>query len=141
MYDTIEGADPTIQLLEYANTQLLEFRYYDAVLTKLLDRVHRLLERGGGLPTRWRLAGEAEHVDAIRLDVRELTERVDNSIKFLSDMFEARLNRMAADKIGVPEYRNGGDHSDYRTGVPVSRHPMSYGEKGAGGSASITLRW
>jgi hypothetical protein len=105
IYDTIDGADPTIQLLEYANTQLLEFRHYDAVLTSLLDRVYRSLEGGGGLLTRWRLAGKAERVDAIRLDVRELTERVDNSIKFLSDMFEARLYRMAAAKIGVPDYR------------------------------------
>jgi hypothetical protein len=57
------------------------------------------------LLARLRLADEAEYVDAIRLDVRELTERVDNSIKFLSDMFEARLYRMAAAKIGVPDYR------------------------------------
>jgi hypothetical protein len=38
--------------------------------------------------------------------VRELTERTDNSIKFLSDMFSARLYRMAAAKIGVPDYRS-----------------------------------
>ena len=39
VYDTPEGAAPTIQLLEFANTQLLEFRHYDAVLTGLLARV------------------------------------------------------------------------------------------------------
>jgi hypothetical protein len=105
VYDTPEGAAPTTQLLEYANTQLLEFRHYDAVLTGLLARVYRSLERRGGLLSRWRLASEAEGVNAIRLDVRELTERVDNSIKFLSDMFAARLYRMAAAKIGVPDYR------------------------------------
>ncbi len=105
VYDNPEGAAPTIQLLEYANTQLLEFRHYDDVLTRLLARVYRSLERRGGLIRRWRLAGEAEQVNAIRLDVRELTERVDNSIKFLSDMFAARLYRMAAVKIGVPDYR------------------------------------
>ena len=105
VYDTPEGAAPTIQLLEYANTQLLEFRHYDAVLTELLGRVYRSLERRGGPLARWRLAREAEWVNAIRLDVRELTERVDNSIKFLSDMFAARLYRMAAAKIGVPDYR------------------------------------
>jgi hypothetical protein len=104
VYDTPEGAAPTIQLLEYANTQLLEFRHYDAVLTALLSDVYRSLERGG-LLARWRMARDAEHVSTIRLDIRELTERVDNSIKFLSDMFAARLYRMAAAKIGVPDYR------------------------------------
>jgi hypothetical protein len=104
VYDTPEGAAPTIQLLEYANTQLLEFRHYDAVLSDLLSEVYRSLERGGAL-ARWRMAGEAERLNTIRLDIRELTERVDNSIKFLSDMFAARLYRMAAAKIGVPDYR------------------------------------
>ena len=105
IYDTPEGAAPTIQLLEYANTQLLEFRHYDAALTKLLAGVYRLLERRGTLFARWRLAREADRLNAIRLDVRELTERVDNAIKFVSDMFAARLFRIAAAKIGVPDYR------------------------------------
>ena len=105
VYDSVEGAAPTIQLLEYANAQLLEFRHYDGILTALLSTVYRSLERGGGLWGRWRLAREAEHLNTIRLDVRELTERMDNSIKFLSDMFAARLYRMAAAKIGVPDYR------------------------------------
>jgi hypothetical protein len=105
IYDTLEGAIPTIQLLEYANTQLLEFRHYDGVLTDLLAAVYRSLERGTGFFARWRLAREAEHLNTIRLEVRELTERVDNSIKFLSDMFAARLYRMAAVKIGVPDYK------------------------------------
>ncbi len=105
IYDTPEGAVPTTQLLEFANSQLLEFRHYDAILTGLLARVYRSLEQRDGLLGRWRLAAEAQGVNAIRLDVRELTERVDNSIKFLSDMFDARLYRMAAAKIGVPDYR------------------------------------
>jgi len=105
IYDTPEGAAPTMQLLEYANTQLLEFRYYDEVLTRLLTGVYRSLDKGTGFWQRWRLAGEAQSLNTIRLDVRELTERVDNSIKFLSDMFAARLYRMAAGKIGVPDYR------------------------------------
>jgi hypothetical protein len=106
IYDTVEGAAPTMQLLEYANTQLLEFRHYDEVLTRLLDGVYRVLDRGAGFLARWRLAREAERLNTIRLDVRELTERTDNSIKFLSDMFSARLYRMAAAKIGVPDYRS-----------------------------------
>jgi hypothetical protein len=54
---------------------------------------------------RWRLASQAQHLNKIRLDIRELTERVDTSIKFLSDMFSARLYRLAAVKVGVEDYR------------------------------------
>jgi hypothetical protein len=106
IYDTAEGAAPTIQLLEYANTQLLEFRHYDTVLTQVLKRVYRSFDKGGGLFSRWRLAREAETLNALRLEVTELTERIDNSIKFLSDMFYARLYRLAATKVGVPDYRD-----------------------------------
>jgi len=105
IHDTAEGAAPTIQLLEYANTQLLEFRYYDAILSRLLKDVYHSLEKKGGFFGRWRLASQAEHLNKIRLDIRELTERVDTSIKFLSDMFSARLYHLAAAKVGVEDYR------------------------------------
>ena len=105
LYDTPEGAAPIIQLLEYANAQLLEFRHYDHILTDLLSGVYKSLDKGTGFLARWRLAREAERLNTIRLDVRELTERVDNSIKFLSDMFAARVYRLAAARIGVPDYR------------------------------------
>lgn len=104
IYDTAEGAAPAIQLLEYANTQLLEFRYYDQVLTRVLADVYKSVERLGPV-ARWRLATKAQELNAIRLDVRELTERIDTSIKFLSDMFSARSYRLAAARVGVEDYR------------------------------------
>ena len=106
IYDTPEGAEPTIQLLEYANTQLLEFRHYDNQLTRVLEDVYRSMEKGTGFLSRWRLARDAERLNTLRLDVIELTERMDNSIKFLSDMFYARLYRLASAKVGGPDYRN-----------------------------------
>jgi len=106
VYDNPQGAAPTIQLLEYANTQLLEFRHYDDLLTPVLQDVYKSLERKGGVFRRWRMAGEAERLNTIRLDVQELAERADNAIKFLSDMFYARAYRMAAAKVGVTDYRN-----------------------------------
>ena len=105
VYDTPEGAVPTIQLLEYANTQLLEFRHYDEVLTRVLNDVYRMLGHRGRFLRRWKMAGEAERLNAMRLDVRELAERADNAIKFLSDMFYARAYRVAAGRVGVPDYR------------------------------------
>lgn len=106
VYDSAEGGASALQLLEYANAQLIEFRYYDEVLSKVLAGVYRTLERRRGVLGRWRLAKEAERLNRIRLDVMELTERVDTSIKFLGDMFYARAYRQAAGRIGVTDYRN-----------------------------------
>jgi hypothetical protein len=105
LYDSPEGAIPTMQLLEYANTQLLQFRHYDDVLTGVLEGVYPTVGKKKSFLARWRLAREAERLNAIRLDIEELTERMDTSIKFLSDMFSARVYRLAAAKIGVPDYR------------------------------------
>ena len=106
VYDTPAGAAPTIQLLEYANAQLLEFRHYDDLLTRVLEKVYKMLERHPSLIRRWRMAKEAERLNTLRLDVTELTERTDNAIKFLSDMFYARAYRIAAARVGVNDYRN-----------------------------------
>jgi len=105
VYDTASGAEATIQLIEYANTQLLEFRFYDELLTRTLAEVYQLLEQGTGFKRRWRLAKEANRLNAIRLEVQLLAERSDNAAKFLSDMFSARLYRLVSDKVGVPDYR------------------------------------
>jgi len=106
VYDTPEGAAPLIQLLEYANTQLLEYRRYDEILTALLKNTYTALERRGGFFSRWRLARDAEQLNRLRLDVTELTERADNAIKFLSDMFYARAYRVAAARVGAGDYRS-----------------------------------
>jgi len=107
LYDTIAGAETAIQLLEYANSQLLEFRHYDELLTRELEGVYDFLENGGtGLWSRWRTARAATKLHTVLLDVDELTEHADNAIKFLSDMFSARLYKLAASKIGVPDYKD-----------------------------------
>jgi hypothetical protein len=106
VYDTTAGAETAIQLLEYANSQLLEFRHYDELLTGVLDSVYDSLDEKTGILARWRLARRATNLHTVLLDVTELTEHADNAIKFLSDMFSARLYKLAAAKVGVPDYKD-----------------------------------
>ncbi len=106
VYDTAAGAETAIQLLEYANSQLLEFRHYDELLTRELEDVYDSLDKGTGMLARWRLARDASKLHTVLLDVTELTEHADNAIKFLSDMFSARLYKLAASKVGVPDYKD-----------------------------------
>jgi hypothetical protein len=107
IYDTPAGAETAIQLLQYANSQLLEFRHYDELLTKELENVYDFLDAGGtNVWSRWQTARAASKLHTVLLDVNELTERADNAIKFLSDMFSARLYKLAASKVGVPDYKD-----------------------------------
>jgi hypothetical protein len=106
VYDRPEDAAATIQILEYARSQLLEFRYYDNLMTRVLSAFYSALDQKRRLRL-WRrgLPRDAAHLNTLRLDVMELTERVDNAIKFVSDIFYARLYRLAAGRMGVPDYR------------------------------------
>ncbi|MGA7629394.1 MAG: hypothetical protein WCB11_01425 [Terriglobales bacterium] len=106
LYDSTAGAETVIQLLEYANSQLLEFRHYDELLTRELASVYDFMDHGSGIWARWRTARRASRLHTVLLDVDELTERADNAIKFLSDMFSARLYKVAASKIGVTDYKD-----------------------------------
>ncbi len=106
LYDSEAGAETAIQLLEYANSQLLEFRHYDDLLTRELESVYASLDKGTGMLARWRLARDATKLHTVLLEVTELTEHADNAIKFLSDMFSARLYKLAAAKVGVPDYKD-----------------------------------
>jgi hypothetical protein len=116
IYDTPEGA------------QLIEFRYYDDMLTQVLADVYRSLDKGTGALARWRLAREAGCLNTIRLDVRELTERMDNSIKFLRDMYSASLppGRGQGGGHGLPP-AGGRKAAHGRRSVPVHDGPVPAG--------------
>jgi len=107
VYDRPEESARAIQILEYARVQLLEFRYYDNFMTRVLADVYNSLDRKTNvLLSRWSLPREANRLNTTRLDVMELTERIDNAIKFVSDSYYALVYRTAANRAGVPEYRD-----------------------------------
>jgi hypothetical protein len=107
VYDGPEDAAAVTQILEYAKMQLLEFRYYDQFMSRVLAEFYTALEqKRNALASRWSLPREAQRFNTIRLDVMELTERIDNAIKFVSDIYYARIYRLAAKRMGVEDYRN-----------------------------------
>jgi len=105
VFDTPTGAEPTIRLLEYANSQLLQFRHYDEILTRELERVYDLVETRKGVLYGWRMRYAAARLRTMLLDVTELTERTENALKFVGDMFSARVYKLCATKIGVTDYQ------------------------------------
>lgn len=98
-----EGVAQALQIVSYANTQLLEYRFYDELLTPVLADVYR---RSGRKRRYFRSGKEAARLNALRLEVMELSERTDTAIKFVSDMYWARVYKLAAARIGVPDYRH-----------------------------------
>jgi len=103
--DTEQGGEATRLLLEYANSQLLQFRHYDEMLTRELREVYRFIERKAGVFAGWRMRPAASRLRTIVLEVTELTERTTAALKFVGDMFTARLYKMCVARIGVSDFQ------------------------------------
>jgi hypothetical protein len=106
VYDRADSAQATEDILEFANTQLVELRTYDAYLDGELDAIYRLgPERPVGRFFRHRASKSAERLRYLIVDVLEITDRVSNALKIIGDAYYARLYRGAAGRLGLADWQ------------------------------------
>jgi hypothetical protein len=93
VYDTPAGSLAAIDICESANSQLLQFRYYDDLLDDELERIYADLQS-----VRWyswilgrHYVRAARHIHALVVDVNELTDSTENALKVIGDVYAARL--------------------------------------------------
>lgn len=98
------GDSDVIDVLEVANAQLLEMRYYDELLDAELPKMYDLVaaERGKLAPlAARRFANLARRFQTLVAEVTELTERVDNALQVTEDVYLARIYSAALDLFRV----------------------------------------
>ncbi len=98
------GDTDVIDVIEVANAQLLEMRYYDELLDDELPRMYDLVEatrRHWRLPGARRFADLARRLYTIVAEVTELTEKVDNALQVTEDVYLARVYAAALDLFRV----------------------------------------
>lgn len=98
------GDTDVAHVLEVANAQLLELRYYDELLDDELPRMHGRVSqvRGTLAPRALRRYGRlARELHTLVAEVTELTERVDNALKVTEDVYLARIYAAALDLFRV----------------------------------------
>jgi hypothetical protein len=106
VYDTEAGAQAALEILEYANSQLLEFRYYDDTLDAELARIYKELQKprvslwGARRQTR-----AAHQVQSLLVELHELTDHTENALKFVGDVYAARLFALAAARLGLDRWK------------------------------------
>jgi hypothetical protein len=89
-------------VIEVANAQLLEMRYYDELLDDELPRMYDLVEETRRLilaPRRF--ARLARRLYGLVAEVTELTEKVDNALQVTEDVYLARVYASALDLFRV----------------------------------------
>lgn len=98
------GDTGVADVLEVANAQLLELRYYDALLDaelpRMYDRIQRARAALGGLARR-RYANLAREIYTRVAEVTEIAERVDNALVVTEDVYLARIYGAALDLFRV----------------------------------------
>jgi hypothetical protein len=89
-------------VLEVANAQLLEMRYYDELLDDELPRMYDLVEaaRGWAFAPR-RFANLARRLYGLVAEVTELTEKVENALQVTEDVYLARVYAAALELFRV----------------------------------------
>ncbi|WP_205880414.1 hypothetical protein [Lichenicoccus roseus] len=98
------GDSDVLDVIEVANAQLLEMRYYDELLDDELPSMYDLVEkthRIGGLLSSRRFASLARRLYTLVAEVTELTEKVDNALQVTEDVYLARIYTAALDLFRV----------------------------------------
>jgi hypothetical protein len=99
----------TLQVIEFANVQLLEFRHIDDRLDDRLEAAYRLIrpERRRRRPPRfWRLHGDAvRQIREMEIEATSLFERVDNALKLIGDHYLARVFEVASGRFHLRDWQ------------------------------------
>jgi len=102
--DTQENSLVLLDLIEFANSQLVEFRTYDAQLDAQIDLIYGT-ELSTRLQTRPLHRREAEQraaeIGYLLVDIRELSDRAGNALKIIGDAYYARVYRAVAARLGL----------------------------------------
>ena len=105
--DTEPGVAAALEILEFANSQLLEFRYYDGLLDVELARIYSQLQVEPWFHN-WfgrRYTRAARQLHALFIDVNELTDKTENALKIAGDVYAARLFALAAARLGLDHWK------------------------------------
>lgn len=106
VYDA-EDLQAALEIVEFANSQLLQYRYYDDLLDTELTSIYAQVQR-----PHWRdalIGGRytkaAHRLHSLFIDVNEITDRTQNALKMVGDVYAARLFQLSAQRIGVESWR------------------------------------
>jgi hypothetical protein len=100
------GDSDVADVLEVANAQLLELRYYDELLDDELPAMYDRVEAARGarpLFAARRFAELARRLYTLVAEVTELTEKVDNALQVTEDVYLARIYGTALELFRVPK--------------------------------------
>jgi hypothetical protein len=101
-----EGSRDVPDMLEFAATHLMEFRYFDNLLDDRLEALYSQIERHHRLRSFFRNDSErlSREASSLYIEFSEHVERIENSLKFVGDFFLATVFRQATTRFQLKEW-------------------------------------
>ncbi len=98
----------TLQVIEFANVQLLEFRHIDDRLDDRLEAAYHLIgpdQKVRWPPSLWRSHNAAiRNVRELEIEATSLFERADNALKLIGDQYLSRIFELASSRFHLREW-------------------------------------
>jgi len=91
-------------VLEFALTYLLEFRYYDDLLDKRLSSLYDSIEAGRHGLWKSNYAQLSREANTRFMEFSEFIERIDNSLKVVGDFYLSVIYRAAIRRFRIPDW-------------------------------------
>jgi len=100
----------TLQVIEFANVQLLEFRHIDDRLDDRLEAAYRSIHPVGGHRRwpewLWRTHGDTvRSIRELEIEATSLFERADNALKLIGDQYLSRVYGLASARFHLDEWQ------------------------------------
>ncbi len=105
IYDT-EVIPDHIDVLEFANAQLLDLRYYDSLMDQELALIYDSLEdhQTLGVTLRGKLLKTVQQLHRLMIEIYDIREKIRNSLKIVGEMYSARIYRMISDSLRLERW-------------------------------------
>lgn len=110
IYDP-ESSNEHVDMLEFANAELLELRSYDSLLDRELKQIYHVIEQQ--TPGKWVVPifsnpyqEATQKLMTLVLDVLELTDKIENSLKIIGELYSARVYRLMSSVLRLNEWQN-----------------------------------
>jgi len=104
VYDR-EPTTEHIDVLEFANAQLLDLRYFDSLMDRELEEIYDGIQRRApGMAVRGKLLYTVQRLNRLMIEVYDLREKIRNALKLVGEMYSARIYRMISDQLRLERW-------------------------------------
>jgi uncharacterized Rmd1/YagE family protein len=97
-----------VDVIEFANAQLLDLRYYDTLMDQELAQIYDSLadHQTLGVTLRGRLLKTVQQLHRLMIEIHDIREKIRNSLKIVGEMYSARIYRMISESLRLERWDN-----------------------------------